>query len=279
MANILLCTSVHIDCILEISRSKLRCTCCALACLPLCSMCILTSQSSIIWVEEHYDQFTQAIESFQHRWLSGQPQMHPMLDHFSQCLKDMRKFWDPLCADMMISSTFYFLYGNILENRADISQMKLRGPSILWPNWVRAMTGVATVISLFVFPKSACDDVSKFLQAVPEIDNWINYTNDILSYVFPFFPLDSSLRVSRYYKEDFQGETNTYVHFRATCAGKDTLDVLSDLVNETCDAYHWANGLFSTEPTLSKHFQTFIRGYMYVYSQVSLFRQLFQLTP
>jgi hypothetical protein len=145
------------------------------------------TKSSIIWVEEHYDQFTEAVESFQYRWLSGQPQMHPMLDRFSQCLKDMRKFWDPLCADMMVSSTFYFLYGNILENRANISQMKLHGPSILWPNWVREMTGVATVISLFIFPKSACDDVSKFLQAVPEIDKWINYSNDILSCVFSPF--------------------------------------------------------------------------------------------
>jgi hypothetical protein len=147
---------------------------------------LLTSQSLIIWVEEYYDQFTEAIKNFQHRWLSGQPQMHPMLDRFAQCLKDMRNFWDPLCADMMATVTFSFLHGNILENRADISQIKLRGPSILWPNWIRAMAGVATPLSLFIFPKSVCDDASKFLQAVPEIDRFIDYSNDVLSYVLPF---------------------------------------------------------------------------------------------
>jgi hypothetical protein len=68
---------------------------------------------------------------------------------------------------------------------------------------------------------------------------------------------------SSFYKEDMQGETSTYVHFRAECSGReDTLDVLSELVSETSDSYQWAREIFSADPTLFKHFRTYVSGYM-----------------
>jgi hypothetical protein len=109
-----------------------------------------------------------------------------MLDRFVECLMDMRKFWDPLCADLIISGSFYFIHGCLFESRKDISTMKLHGPSILWPDWVRSMTGVSSAYALFIFPKSVCSDISKFLQTIPELDSWTRYVNDILSYVSSF---------------------------------------------------------------------------------------------
>jgi hypothetical protein len=136
-----------------------------------------------IWVDDNVDHERKAIEEFQHRFLSSQPQLHPMLDRFVECLMDMKKFWDPLCADMIVSATFYFMHGNLLESRQDISGMKLHGPSTLWPTWVRSMSGVASAYALFILPTSVCPDIAKFLQTIPELDSWTRSVNDILSYV------------------------------------------------------------------------------------------------
>jgi hypothetical protein len=177
---------------------------------------------------------------------------------------DMRKFWDPLCADMIISGSFYFVHGNLLESRKDISTMKLHGPSLLWPNWVHSMTGVSSAYALFIFSKSVCSDISKFFQTIPELDSWTRSVNDILSYVSSFIiSIYIFIHSFRSYKEDMQGETSTYPHFRAACTGQEnTLDVLSDLVSETSDSYHWASIVFSADPTLFKYFRTYITGYM-----------------
>jgi hypothetical protein len=60
-----------------------------------------------------------------------------------------------------------------------------------------------------------------------------------------------------------QGETSTYVHLRAKCVGReDTLDVLSELISGTSDSYRWAKEIFSADPTLYRHFRTFVSGYM-----------------
>ena len=104
-----------------------------------------------------------------------------MLSRFTQCLLDMHKYWGPICADLIISSTFEFIIGNILETRADVVNMKLRGPSILWPNYFRDMTALSAPFSHFIYLEEEFPDISTFLQAIPEINNCVAFMNDILS--------------------------------------------------------------------------------------------------
>jgi hypothetical protein len=216
-----------------------------------------------MWVDDNVNHERKAVEEFQHRFLSGQAQLHPMLDRFVECLMDMKKFWDPLCADMIVSATFYFMHGTLLESRQGNSGIKLHGHSSQWPTWVRSMSGAGSAYALFIFPTSICSDISKFLQTIPELDSWTRLVNDILSYGFLLYINASPHRFFRFYKEEMQGETSTYIHFRAECAGlEDTLDVLSELISETSDSYQWTKEIFSADPTLFKYFSTYISGYM-----------------
>ena len=104
-----------------------------------------------------------------------------MLCRLTQCLLDMHKYWTPICADHIISSTLEFIIGSILEARTDVVNMKLRGPSILWPNYFRVMTAVSAPFSHFIYLEEEFPDISSFIQAIPEINNCSAFINDILS--------------------------------------------------------------------------------------------------
>jgi hypothetical protein len=98
----------------------------------------------------------------------------------------MRLYWHPIVADLIVSATFKFITGNVLESRKDVTEMQLpprRGNAPGWPEYLRMMTSLANPFSLFVFTKEEFGDgeLVKWVQGLPEIDNCVAYTNDILS--------------------------------------------------------------------------------------------------
>jgi hypothetical protein len=98
----------------------------------------------------------------------------------------MRLYWHPIAADLIVSATFEFISGNVLEERKDVMEMELqprRGDGPGWPEYLRRMTSLATPFSVFVFTRKEFGDeeLARWVQGLPEIDNCVAYINDILS--------------------------------------------------------------------------------------------------
>jgi hypothetical protein len=109
--------------------------------------------SCIVWAEEHISLFPTAVLSFQYNWLTNQTQQHPFLTRFVQCLLDMRLYWHPVVAGLIISATFEFITGSFLEERKDVMEMELqtRRGDAGWPEYLRRMTSLVKPFSVFTF--------------------------------------------------------------------------------------------------------------------------------
>lgn len=121
------------------------------------------------------------LEDFQRRQMLGLPQVHPPFTHFLRILGDLYTYWDPVCANAMICSAFEFVSGTILEGRKEIKEMKPSHEAVNWPRYLRVKTGMAPGFSCMTFPRSLHPDVSTYIQALPDIEDFLGYANDILS--------------------------------------------------------------------------------------------------
>ncbi|KAJ7878913.1 hypothetical protein B0H13DRAFT_1630935 [Mycena leptocephala] len=122
-----------------------------------------------------------------------------LLQRYAETLRIVYKYYDSVVANFIIQSSLAFITCCLLETRKEYKEMPQREPGGNWAYFFRNKGGIADAYCLFNFPKRDCPDISAFLQVVPDMTIYINLGNDILSF----------------YKEELQGETNTYIHMRA----------------------------------------------------------------
>lgn len=118
---------------------------------------------------------------FQSRFLAGQPQPTRLLQCFAETIQEMYQYWDPLVANFMAMSALAFVTANALERRPEYQQMQ---PSPSAPHWAyhfRNIEGLPEVYTYYMFPQAEYPDLAVFLQAVPDLCRFINWTNDVLS--------------------------------------------------------------------------------------------------
>lgn len=151
---------------------------------------------------------------FQQRYTLSMPQSDPVLDQFVICLKQVWTHWDPISANAIVTAILEFVNGCCIENST--TGMQLNPHARRYPYFLRSKTGGTQAFAFFVFPKTQYPNLREFIQAIPLISHWAEYTNDILSF----------------HKEELAGETDNYVHLRAKVTGDKPLQVVKDLVDD-----------------------------------------------
>ncbi|KAF5345287.1 hypothetical protein D9758_008417 [Tetrapyrgos nigripes] len=197
---------------------------------------------SVILIDDLSKRMPSAITEFQQRILLNQPQVDPALDRFPQILNNLYLHWDPVCANMMVCSAYDFIVGTILEDR----RMVPHQAAIHWPKFLRLKSGVANAYALATFPKDRHPDLSVYVQALPDMSDFINFVNDILSF----------------YKEDLTGDDMNYVGFSARLSGKTSLQVVSELIEEVVQSHRRIVDILADQPETLKWWLTFEQGYI-----------------
>ncbi|KAJ7480552.1 isoprenoid synthase domain-containing protein [Mycena latifolia] len=173
-----------------------------------------------------------SLEQFQRNALLGKAQPPGPLAHFQPALGALYKYWDPLCANIMVSAAMDFVTATALEGRQDVVCMDVRPTALGWPKYLRAKSGMAPGYSCAAFPLAAHPDITTYIQALPEIDECLSLLNDILSF----------------YKEDLAGETMNYVSVRAKVSGKQPRGVIVEMVEEVTDLHRRIAGILEGNP-------------------------------
>ncbi|KAJ6614864.1 hypothetical protein B0H10DRAFT_1802339, partial [Mycena sp. CBHHK59/15] len=124
--------------------------------------------------------------------------------------------WDPICANTMVCAALEFVSGTVLEARKEVSEMEVQPTASSWPKYLGAKSGMVPGFSCTAFPKKTHPDISAYIQALPDIDDYLCLVNDILSF----------------YKEEFAGETMTDVQIRSKTSQKHPKRVLVEMVQE-----------------------------------------------
>lgn len=123
------------------------------------------------------------LAGFQTRFYNGEPQPSALLARFAEVLQDMSKHFEPLVANFIVLSTLQFVNATLLERRGEFLGLQHCKEASGWPDYIRDRSGVPEAYAYFIFPKVQCPDIGAYMQGIPDMMTYINYVNDVLSYV------------------------------------------------------------------------------------------------
>ncbi|KAJ7708152.1 Trichodiene synthase, partial [Mycena rosella] len=198
----------------------------------------------MIYIDDLGNDTPTALQDFQIGLLQGQVHENPVLHQFSNHLRDMYLYWEPLIANCIVCAALEFVNGCVLESRSEIQGMAVSSLAERWPYFLRAKTGVAAAYTLMIFPKSNNPDISKFIQAVADINVFIDLTNDVLSF----------------YKEILAGEVANYIHNKSTTTGETVDATLECTAQEAISTYDRISSYL--QGSARDAWKTFANGYI-----------------
>ena len=121
------------------------------------------------------------IEHFPRKFFAGERQSNAILQAYADVLHSTWDIWDPVVAASIITSSLQFINCNVLEERIEFQSMVLTKASSQLPEYLRDREGVPDAYSYMTFPAANYPDISKFLDAIPDMGKTLNLVNDVLS--------------------------------------------------------------------------------------------------
>ncbi|KAJ7618735.1 hypothetical protein FB45DRAFT_1063304 [Roridomyces roridus] len=184
-----------------------------------------------------------AIENYLHILLSGGSQSGP-LGHLHGVIADLYMHWDPILANMMVTALMDLMSATVLEGREDIIHMKLQPTACTWPSFLRMKSAASPGLSCTLFPKVMHPDITTFIQALPDIEEYAYFLNDVLSF----------------HKEALAGETTNYVFTRAKVEDKDPRSVLVEMTKQLTLLHHRIAATLCNSPAALASWVAFENG-------------------
>ncbi|KAI0550933.1 isoprenoid synthase domain-containing protein [Xylaria curta] len=156
------------------------------------------------------------------RFLAGDEGQHhsDLAREWDRWLRQSYRFYSPVVANFIITSGLNFVNACALEG-SEVPKMTRTKGGESWAYYFRDKNGIAEAYSYMTFPKAICPDVACYMEAVPDMNRWICFTNDIFSF----------------YKEECAMETDNYMHHRASYEDVSVYEVLRQVIEEADDAY------------------------------------------
>lgn len=121
------------------------------------------------------------MEGYQRRFFAGEEQPTPLLRATAALMKETWNYWDPILANMIVTSTLDCVSSNLLDTRVEFQEMIVTKGGISFPYYFRNMSGLTTAYACFSFPKTMYPDMGLFLEALPDMSIYVNLVNDVLS--------------------------------------------------------------------------------------------------
>ncbi|PTB66206.1 longiborneol synthase [Trichoderma citrinoviride] len=183
---------------------------------------------------------------FHSRFFRGEPQGNNLLEGIAILLREADEHFDTVMANMLQISVLKFLTSNLLERSDGFQKMEITRAGIKFPDFYRDMSGMDVAYAVFCYPKEQYPDSSAYIEAIPDMANFINISNDVLSF----------------YKEELGGDTRNYLHNRAATTGKPILEVLEDVNKETLDSAKRVEQILKGRGVYEQSWLDSVRGYM-----------------
>jgi hypothetical protein len=134
---------------------------------------------------QNLDDFTpeamQDIEKFFPRLCAGEKQPTSVLRGWAQLMLEANKYWAPILANLIVSSSLNFVNSTIIEHRRLVHQDNQSRSGKAWAYYLRNLDGLGEAFAVFTFPTALYPDASRFLQVIPDMAMYIVHANDIIS--------------------------------------------------------------------------------------------------
>ncbi|KZT00027.1 terpenoid synthase [Laetiporus sulphureus 93-53] len=169
-----------------------------------------------------------------------------MLGEFTKILGRMWEHYSGFSANTIYASALRYINASLLEN--DASGVPLSRDALQFVEYKRSMSATTEAYACFIWEKSRFPDAKVFMQAIPDVMLYVSYVNDILSF----------------YKEELAGETDTYIHERASVTGKSVPETLQAVISDTVAAVERIRDILG-EGEVRDAWESFAAGYIGVH--------------
>lgn len=194
-----------------------------------------------------------AISQFQRQFVAQKSQQHPLLDQYAAILAKTYDFsWDQLAIDCMVTSSMQLIWTCVLEPKPVYRAMPTLPGGQLWPATIRSRNGLGEALSFMTFlppegtPRNE-EDFVRYLQAIPQMQIFLNFTNDILRFKF----------------EETTKEHQNYVRERsAHHPGKNLADTLDEMVLEAAAAIQAVDDLLKGAGWIEHRWKDLRQGFV-----------------
>ncbi|KAF4909022.1 Alpha-cuprenene synthase COP6 [Colletotrichum fructicola] len=230
------------------------------ACLPKHSLEVQVYIGTYTWlgilIDDETSKSPEDCSKFIERFAAGEKQPTPLLEGWAELMRLAYKYWDPVVANFIVTASLNFVNANVLENRQEFKKLKPTKGGKKWPWFMRDKDGVSDAYALFTFPKDQYQDMSNYLEMIPDMSCYLALTNDILSF----------------YKEERNGEVDNYVHGRAWYENKEATQVLEDVIGEVKEGVRRIRVVLDGREPYLQATNDYILGYVAFHKLVRRYR-------
>jgi len=199
----------------------------------------------LIYVDDQAPRNPFPVQSFQGCFIANQPQFDPVLSALTDVLNFLWEYYDPLSANGITNSALNFMTSCCVETGLETIELVPGIRRFAW--FMREGTGISKAYASFGYTKRRGFRTIDFVQAIPDMEYWIDLTNDLLSF----------------YKEELAGDTVNYVHTRARNENMAPLDVLAEMEQELIRSRDTIHAALKANPSALKTWQEFEQGYIH----------------
>lgn len=123
---------------------------------------------------------------FVRRFHAREPQSSPLARALDVYLRRVDTWYEPLVANFIVLSSLNFVNATTLAGAVFSSPAwSPTVGAVRWPYFLRDKDGISEVYSFMTFPRAHDPKVACYVEAVPDMVLYINFVNDIMSWVTP----------------------------------------------------------------------------------------------
>jgi hypothetical protein len=114
------------------------------------------------------------------RFQTGLEQPTLLAQAWADYLRLSYKYYSPIVANFIVTSSLNFTNANALEG-SELPLLSRTTGGKNWPYYLRDKDGLSEAYVWMTFPKELYPDISSYMEAIPDMNKYISFTNDILS--------------------------------------------------------------------------------------------------
>ncbi|RYP74262.1 hypothetical protein DL771_003083 [Monosporascus sp. 5C6A] len=135
----------------------------------------------VVIIDDITNDIKEDVNQFQQRFFSGEPQTLPVLHAMGELLREAYDHWDPVLANILVTSGLNFVTSNLLETREAFKMMPVTKAGTSFPYYYRDLAGITEAYAIFGYPAAVYPEIHNFLEAIPDMALFINIFNDVVS--------------------------------------------------------------------------------------------------
>ncbi|KAF7762321.1 hypothetical protein Agabi119p4_8914 [Agaricus bisporus var. burnettii] len=196
----------------------------------------------LVCIDDGFEFQSDGIARFMERYQRGERHPTDILNNLADLLAETATFFDPIATNLIMCATFSFMNAMVIENIT--AGLKIPSEAKRYPAYLRLFTGISKAYATFIFRPSV--SVTQYIHALPELEDIINYINDIASF----------------YKEELAGEDGNIISLLAKLNNRSKLDQLRVLCDSVAESHRRTAAIFKGRDDPERDYLHFWSGYM-----------------